>query len=83
MLIWEKETNAIIGEVFKLKPEYQLKETKIRPTTALEATIKSPPIFFAPQLKTYIFKDKAIQYSCRVRIKWLKWRTIRAAKWFY
>lgn len=52
MLIWEKETIGIIGEVFKLKPEYQIKETKNRPTTAGDPSTKNAGIAFSPQLKT-------------------------------
>ena len=52
MLIWEKETIGIIGEVFKLKPEYQIKETKNRPTTAGDPTTKNSGIAFSTTLKT-------------------------------
>lgn len=51
MLIWEKETIGIIGEVFKIKPEYQLKEVKNRPTTAGDPVSKQTGIVFSPQLK--------------------------------
>lgn len=51
MLIWEKETIGIIGEVFKIKPEYQLKEVKNRPTTAGDPVSKQAGITFSPQLK--------------------------------
>lgn len=80
MLIWEKETIGIIGEVFKLKPEYQIKETKIRPTTAGEPTTKNAGISFSSQLKTYSFIYIETPLSCLPRTNLQKLKTTKVEK---
>lgn len=52
MLAWERETNNILTEIFKAKPEYQLKEVHHRPTTAIDSTTKSPALAFSLQYRT-------------------------------
>jgi hypothetical protein len=51
MLVWERETLNIIEDVFRVKPEYQIKEGKNRPVTAGELA-KHGPLTFSPQFKT-------------------------------
>jgi hypothetical protein len=52
MMIWERETNNILSEVFKIKPEYQEKEVKVRPTTAGDITSKPASLTFSSTFKT-------------------------------
>jgi hypothetical protein len=52
MMIWERETNNILSEVFKIKPEYQEKEVKVRPTTAGDITSKPASLTFSSAFKT-------------------------------
>ena len=52
LVIWERETMNILGDVFKIKPEYQVKEVKNRPTTAFDPASKFPSPKFSPQFKT-------------------------------
>ena len=52
LLVWESETNNIIGDVFRLKPEYQIRENNARPMTAVNPSTKVTTLSFAPQFKT-------------------------------
>jgi hypothetical protein len=50
LIIWERETNIILNDIFKIKSDYQGRE-KPRPTTANEASSKAL-LTFSPLLKT-------------------------------
>ena len=52
LLAWEQETINIIGDVFRLKPEYQLRENKNRPMTAGEPAAEATALTFSPSFKT-------------------------------
>jgi hypothetical protein len=54
LLVWERETTNIIGDILKSKPEYQVKEVQIRPTTAVDPSSKAPSLAFSSQFKTYL-----------------------------
>ena len=53
MLVWERETSNIINDIFKSKPEYQIREALVRPGTAVDSSTKAAVLTFSSQLKTF------------------------------